>query len=455
MNVSTNPSPLELRARELKPAALAAGRDATGSLFVVVFPAPARAAEFLLTLSPESSYFAAPSGTERVGLGAARVLTAHGAERFDGIRRQAEALFADLPADAELRFFGGFAFQPGRARSETWQPFGEARFVLPRLSYERRGERATLTLVLDRSELVNGRLDAALELTARVLEALERGPAPHPAPTLRSRQNSLREGTSELWREQVQAIGEAIQRGELEKLVLARRVDVELAEPVSPAVVLERLRELAPECARFSFSAASSTFLGATPERLVSKRGSAFETEAVAGSVDVGSEPPARLLESPKNREEQAIVLRELLRALEPLTSTIEHRALPDVHVLRHVAHLRTRVRGTLNARRHVLELVERLHPTPAVAGTPTERALAWIARHEVAERGWYAGPVGWFDGKGDGDFMVALRSGVFCDKKLALYAGAGIVRGSEADDELAETRWKLAALLGALGVSA
>jgi isochorismate synthase EntC len=89
------------------------------------------------------------------------------------------------------------------------------------------------------------------------------------------------------------------------------------------------------------------------------------------------------------------------------------------------------------------------------VAGTPTERALAWIAEHEADERGWYAGPVGWFDGQGDGDFVVALRSGVLGEQHLALYAGAGIVRGSEADDELAETRWKLAALLGALGVPA
>jgi isochorismate synthase EntC len=145
-------------------------------------------------------------------------------------------------------------------------------------------------------------------------------------------------------------------------------------------------------------------------------------------------------------------VVRELLHTLAPLSDSIEHRPVPEVHVLRHVAHLRTRLHGTLNSQRHVLELVERLHPTPAVAGVPTERALAWIAEHEPDERGWYAGPVGWFDARGDGDFVVALRSGVLSGKHLALYAGAGIVRGSEADSELAETRWKLAALLGALG---
>jgi len=460
MNAIASPSPFELRARELRHAAITAGREATSELFVIRFPARARGAEFLLGLglAEHGCYFAAPAGTERAGIGAVRVLTAAGSERFQSVRQQAEALFAELSPAAEIRLFGGFAFQPGRSQSETWRPFGEARFVLPRVTYERTGDRAHVALVLAKSELSDGRLETAIELTSRVLEALER-----PAEVAPGSQSSrsvagnaeLREGSAESWRAQVRAIGDAIDRGELEKLVLARRVDVELKAAFSPAVVLERLRDLAPECARFCFSSGGPAFLGATPERLVTKRGSAFETEAVAGSLDVGTEPVARLLESPKNREEQAIVLRELLRDLEPLAGSIEHRALPEVHVLKHVAHLRTRVQGTLNSRRHVLELVERLHPTPAVAGTPTERALAWIAENEPDERGWYAGPVGWFDGQGDGEFVVALRSGVLTEHHLSLYAGAGIVRGSEADNELAETRWKLAALLGALGVPA
>jgi menaquinone-specific isochorismate synthase len=462
MSAIATPLPSDLRARELRQAALAAGRTAGTKWLTLSLQAPARAAEFLLELglAAESSYFATPAGSERVGLGAARVLTAAGGQRFRSIRDQAEALFAELPSGSPVRLFGGFAFQPGRAQTETWRPFGEGRFVLPRLSYERSGGQASITLLLEQDELRDGRLDARLELASRVLAALEQSPVSDAAPAAVPAPSdlvgaTLCEGSPETWRAQVRAIGAAIERGELEKLVLARRVDVELGAAISPALVLERLRRLAPECARFSFSTGGPTFLGATPERLVSKRGSEFETEAVAGTLDLGTEAPARLLESSKNRAEQAIVLRELLHDLEPLADSIEHRELPEIHVLKHVAHLRTRVRGTLNSRRHVLELVERLHPTPAVAGTPTERALAWIAEHEADERGWYAGPVGWFDGQGDGDFVVALRSGVLGEQHLALYAGAGIVRGSEADDELAETRWKLAALLGALGVPA
>jgi isochorismate synthase EntC len=118
------------------------------------------------------------------------------------------------------------------------------------------------------------------------------------------------------------------------------------------------------------------------------------------------------------------------------------------------VVHLRTRISGVLREPLHVLELVERLHPTPAVGGVPTARALSWIAEHEPDERGWYAGPIGWVDAQGDGAFAVALRSGLLENHRASLYAGAGIVQGSDARSELNETRWKLQALLGALGVS-
>jgi menaquinone-specific isochorismate synthase len=453
MNAIASPSrPDDPAAGELRRAVLAAPR--ASELIPVVVSAPARSAEFLigLGLSSDASYFAAPGGGESLGLGAARALTASGPERFHVIRLQAEALFRELPEASGARLFGGFAFQTGRAQSDTWRSFGEARFVLPRVAYERAGDTARLRLVLTEREIAEASGGETLELAARVLGALHGSEVPGVAAN-GSGNARLHEQPAEAWAAQVHAIEGAIARGELEKLVLARRVDLELESRISPAAVLERLRDLAPECARFAFSADESTFLGAAPERLVSKRDSSFETEAVAGSQRVGVEPTSRLLESSKDREEQAIVLRELLVALEPFAASIEHSTLPEVHVLRHVAHLRNRVQGTLNARRHVLELVERLHPTPAVAGVPTERALRWIAAHEPYERGWYAGPVGWFDGAGDGEFVVALRSGVVRAQRLALYAGAGIVRGSEAESELAETRWKLAALLGALGV--
>jgi isochorismate synthase EntC len=124
------------------------------------------------------------------------------------------------------------------------------------------------------------------------------------------------------------------------------------------------------------------------------------------------------------------------------------------VRELRHVVHLQTPIVGELKAPRHVLDLVEALHPTPAVGGVPRQLALDWISQHEPLERGWYAGPLGWFDAAGDGEFWVGLRSGVFHKNHASLYAGAGIVRGSETDSEYAETEVKLTGLIRALGIA-
>jgi isochorismate synthase EntC len=159
------------------------------------------------------------------------------------------------------------------------------------------------------------------------------------------------------------------------------------------------------------------------------------------------------LLESGKDSREHEFVVSEILRLLGPLTSELTP-GKREVHRLRTVLHLRTPIRGRLREASHVLELVGKLHPTPAVGGVPTAAAIEFITRHEPDERGWYAGPVGWFDAAGDGRFVVALRSGVVTGQHAELYAGAGIVRDSNAPSEFDETRWKLAALLGALGVS-
>jgi isochorismate synthase EntC len=126
----------------------------------------------------------------------------------------------------------------------------------------------------------------------------------------------------------------------------------------------------------------------------------------------------------------------------------------PGLRTLRHIIHLHTPIRAELGRRRHVLELAAALHPTPAMGGTPRRVATRWIAEREAA-RGWYASPVGWFDLEGNGELAVAIRSGVVDGDHAYLYAGSGIVAGSDPDRELAETDVKLRAMLGALGVSA
>ena len=234
----------------------------------------------------------------------------------------------------------------------------------------------------------------------------------------------------------------------------ARRADVELPQPIDPLAVLARLSHDFPTCNRFAFRRDGVTFLGATPERLIARRGLEIETEALAGSIKAGREDQAeQLLSSSKDLEEHMLVVREILRHLEPRCARIDHPDRPQIRRLRHVLHLLTPITGTLREPAHVLELVAALHPTPAVGGVPSRESVKWILEHEPAARGWYASPIGWFDAAGDGEFAVALRSGLVHDRRAWIYAGAGIVRDSDPVKEYQETGLKQKALLGALGV--
>jgi menaquinone-specific isochorismate synthase len=412
----------------------------------------------------EALLWAPPFGPQICGAGAVHVVVAHGARRFTSVREQAERLLhrvRPLAAPGQEppppRLIGGFAFRPGGADGEPWQSFGDARFVLPRFAYSNTGDRAWMSLALSpdehRSAAEQARWLERFEKLGAALLALAAQGAPEPV-VLPSAVGALEQRPESEFRERVDAIRAAIEVGSVDKVVAARRATLNLAYEPDLSALLVALRAQAPECTRFAFRNGTASFVGATPERLVSRRGSIVETEALAGSIRAdGAESAARLLESDKDRAEHEIVVRQIVRCLQPLVVQLSVPEQPEVRRLRHVFHLRTPLSASLNRPRHVLELVERLHPTPAVAGVPTEAALCWIAKHEPDQRGWYAGPVGWLDATGNGDFCVALRSGLLDGRALHVYAGCGIVRGSEAADEYAETRPKLAALLGAFGV--
>jgi salicylate biosynthesis isochorismate synthase len=436
-------------------------KSTTARMLMVAVPAPVRPSETLLAKSQGPALaWAAPSGFEIAALGEAASLEGRGAERFDDVARlgtevlfgvRSVGLFGMDPVPARL--YGGFAFRSGAPRTSHWAPFGEARFVLPELGYVVESGRARLFVAMSTERLAERA--ERVELVARALAAFETLERRFPQTSAdQSSPATVDQGPIEEWTRLVEAIGDEIARGALEKVVLARRVAVDLRGPLDPAEVLARLRALAPECTRFLVRREGAVFLGATPERLAKRSGSSLETEAVAGSISTLDREAARhLFESSKDLAEHAFVVREIVRALEPLAARIDEPDRPELHELRHVLHLRTRIEAALKGKPHLLEVVERLHPTPAVGGAPTARALEWIAAHERDERGWYAGPIGWFDLGGNGEMAVALRSGVLEGSRAHLFVGAGIVEHSVAETELAETRWKLQTLLAALGI--
>ena len=365
--------------------------------------------EFASWPAGDRVYWRAPGDEAVAGLGAARAVEVDGPWRFDA----AAAAAAELLDEGEIAFAGfGFADQPG---SGAWAGYPSGRLVVP--------------------------------------ERVVRGSAPDATGMWEGGVLRVEDGSRASYRDAVKQAAEAIDAGELAKVVVAR--EVEAVGSIDPAVVLARLSSRFESCAVFGFGRGRPCFVGASPEVLVDLDSDVVTTYAVAGTAPRGSTPAddaanvEQLASDPKEQAEHRYVV-DYLRTrlalagveLDP-TGETEVRTLPGIH------HLSTTVTGRIAPQPGMaLRLVGALHPTPAVGGTPSTFAQRWIAEHEGLDRGWYAGPVGWIDHRGCGSFYVALRSALVGPDGLRLFAGAGIVAGSDPEQELVETDIKLAAVL-------
>jgi menaquinone-specific isochorismate synthase len=241
--------------------------------------------------------------------------------------------------------------------------------------------------------------------------------------------------------------------------VLARRKELHAEGEFFIESALARLSLAYPQCAVFAVDGGKSSFIGATPESLARVENGSLSLTCLAGSAARGGSPEEdrrleqELFDSPKERREHHAVVSMAVTTLKDLCRELRWDETPRVLKLGNVQHLLTSVTGQVGSDRGILDFVKRLHPTPAVAGVPTERALSFI-REVEGDRGWYAGPVGWIDHTGGGEFVVALRSALVRGDQAILYAGAGIVAGSEPDREFEETEMKFQPLLAALSGS-
>jgi menaquinone-specific isochorismate synthase len=417
-----------------------------------------------------------------------------------------------LEAPFSLRLFGGLAFSSASI-DENWKDFGLGLFVLPRWLYRRDHHSSTLSLVVDAGpadrsfeveldqalDSLLARLAASSEASGHHLQLLGRiqSQSVSPAePRAVIGDEAAEQLARQEWLDLITPLRDAIRQAgpgagtrasgsaqepeaqpPLLKVVAARVSEIEIDDSVDLEAVLTRLGRGAPTCTRFAFLRGGSTFLGSTPERLVRKRGRSVETEALAGTIEKdrsGADLESlsqRLSESVKDLHEHELVVEHILDRLRPISSEVRCQQLteadgskrPIVRVLGNVLHLETPIRATLDdslepEQQHVLSLVARLHPTPAVGGIPVEQAVAWIEHVEALTRGWYAAPIGWFDERGDGDFSVALRCCLITSRddgrRLArVYAGAGIVDASDPESEWRETEVKQATVREALGL--
>jgi len=389
-----------------------------------------------------------------VGVDSAALLKASGSDRFSAMIDLQAAALSGLRGEgdvcARVRFFGGSAFSSGRDGSGCWEDFGDSTFVLPRVLYIDGPEAAEL-LVVDPPGAPGG-TDRTLAVVDWVLTRLGA-----PSPTSAEATNveaSRQSATEEDFEALVAQAQERIRSGQVDKVALARRETLTLASAPSPSGLLQRLRTTAAGATRFAFRIGERTFIGATPESLLRRQGLLIETEALAGTAArtaLGS--AAGLLASAKDQDEHRYVVAALQAALAPLCRRLDVAPEAIVKELPRLLHLCTPIVGELERPLHVLDLVARLHPTPAVCGSPTDQAFRFIIEHEAAPRGWYAAPFGWTDGAGNGHFVVGLRSALLHGNKVHLYAGAGIVRDSTPKLEYEETELKLESIRSALGL--
>ena len=395
------------------------------------------------------------------GLGVAHEASSRGEGRFGDVAEECLRIGGDavtdeprgLPAGAGPVWLGGFAFAPDGGATPTWSSLAPASLVLPEVSLCRSGGRSFLTVnaVVHPGREVDG---LGERLASRLSSLRVDAPLPllDPHPTAHAEIRSARPPRE--FEAAVEGATSRITAGEMSKVVLAREVIVDAAAAHDPAAVFGAMREQFPACFCFCCGTPEAAFIGASPELLVRRSGAGVSTVALAGSTRRSSDPAVddhlgeQLLRSDKDRREQRIVAERIVRALRPHAVWVEAAPEPEIVKVANIQHLATPVIAQLAEPHSAIEMAGLLHPTPAVGGEPWPAAAGAIAELEGMDRGWYAAPVGWMDATEDGEFCVALRSAILRDREAHLFAGVGVVAGSDPAAELAETEVKLGALL-------
>lgn len=432
-------------------------------------------------MEPPRTVWNAADESRVVAGGAAATLTADGPDRFARIQTAAERLFetGDVHAGTEAacpRLFGGFAFHGDGAADEAsghetttsdtaadndthpspWADFPDARFVFPRVQVTQTDGGPWLTVNAVGPSATPAAVEAKLdEERDRLLSRAETAAAA-PRPGIADRRRTT---TPTGWRTAVRNAVERVDAGTLQKVVLAQALEADLGGDLAVPDILDRLSEKYPDCTRFLIEPDSeppAAFFGATPERLVSLRGRTVETGALAGTTGRGETPAEdewlaeELLADEKNVHEHELVAETIREQLAPFAASVSVGER-GVKRLATVQHLHTPITAELADDTHVLDVVEALHPTPAVGGLPPDRALETIRETEPFDRGWYAAPVGWIDAAGNGTFAVGLRSAVATRRRATLFAGVGIVGDSDPDAEWDEVELKFRPILDEL----
>lgn len=424
-----------------------------------------------LELNPdyeEKFYWAHPENSISISAaGMVRELKATGKHRFDEITGQTIQAKQEIQAYTAIQhsmagplFLGGYSFNDHNI-GQIWKKFGAARFVLPEWMLVEIGNLHLLTLAIEK----NGRAadDIYQEIISKITDFLNlAGQLQHSEVQKDTQSNILctlqAPEDRNHWFAKVKKAKKLIDQNKFEKIVLARSVSFQSKRTIVPTVLAHKLRQKYPACYNFMIQRDPQTsFIGASPERLASFNNGVFLTEGLAGSISRGKSAledaslAHTLLNSAKDREEHRFVVQAIDDNLKPYSNQVDHPKQPQIKKLQNVQHLFTPIRASIKEGVEIHELVQKMHPTPAVGGYPKTESVTYIQEIEQIDRGWYSAPVGWFNLKGSGEFAVAIRSALLHKNKAELFAGCGIVANSDPEKEWKETLLKFVPLMDAL----
>ena len=386
----------------------------------------------LLDLLPDENPFTwVRNGEGLVGWGVYAETTVKGTDRFEAARKWWHEQLDTFEINNEVH---GAGTGPVLFTSFAFDQQEESRLVIPKVLVGIKNQTTWITWIGDENQ-------------PKLLEKPVGGPLP---------KVTWRESDINLWKDQVRKAVAVIQRDSLDKVVLAREIIADIDSPVDPRTVLRKLAKDYPGTWVYS----NSGLIGATPELLIRLNNSMVVSRVLAGTISKTGDDSkdlalaASLARSSKDLEEHEYAVRSVADALAPFCSSTNVPDAPFVLHLSNVMHLATDVTGAIKEGHKVIDIfsiLSKLHPSAAVCGTPTNAAADLIKQLEGINRGRYAGPIGWIDARGDGEQGLALRCGYLKDREVHAYAGCGIVAGSDAEHEAAESQAKLLPIINAL----
>ncbi|WP_138420290.1 isochorismate synthase [Aquibacillus sediminis] len=395
-----------------------------------------------------------------VGAGETFAIKANQRNRYEQTEKQWQQMLANAviynpyqsPGTGPIAI-GGFSFDPEKEKTTLWNNFDDSQFRVPTYLLTITENTYYLTLnIMVRPEDHAQQIEYMIEKDKQLL--FHTTGSTYETPVISNKQEI---GATD-WKQVVDQATEAIMQNQVSKVVLAREMRVTFEKTVNITAILANLMRTQTRSYIFAIENNSDCFLGATPERLVRVDGEQLLSTCLAGTAPRGNSVAEdnqigqQLLHDEKNRSEHQFVVEMIRDAIASYCDNIVIPNKPVLYPLKNLQHLYTPVKAKLKKTHTIFDIVKELHPTPALGGFPRQASLTFIRDYEQLDRGWYGAPIGWLDANQSGEFAVAIRSALVKETEASLFAGCGIVKDSDPEEEYQETTMKFTPMLSVLG---